>query len=86
MEQPKRKAMVAWGIKWKTGIILPFSIRQTRREVIKDMESNYKSSWKQLKKQGMNAIKLEIRELQKTNIGKPAKDPCQPFPQLDLFK
>lgn len=86
MEQLKRKPMIAWGIKWKTGIILPFSIRKTRRDAIKDMESNYKSQWRQLKKQGMSAVKLEIRELQKTSIGKPDKDPCQPFPQLDLFK
>ncbi|WP_313261909.1 hypothetical protein [Sphingobacterium sp.] len=86
MEQLKRKPMIAWGIKRSTGLILPFSIRYTRRDAIKELESSHKSQWKQLKKQGMSAVKLEIRELQKTSIGKPAKDPCQPFPQLDLFK
>lgn len=86
MEQLKRKAMIAWGIKWKTGIILPFSIRQTRRDAIKDMESNYKSHWKQMKKQGMFAVKVEIREVIQTDkVGK-IKDPAQPFPQLELFQ
>ncbi|OYD44310.1 hypothetical protein CHU00_17530 [Sphingobacterium cellulitidis] len=80
----KRKTNIAWGIKCKTGIILPFSIRHTRRDAIKDMESNYKASWNHLKKQGMTVVKVEIREFQKLNIFKPVKDPSQPFPQLKI--
>ncbi len=79
------KTIIAWGIKWKTGTILPFSIRHTRRDAIKDIESNYKSQWKQMKKQGMSAVKLEIKEVVKTDRINQIKDPTQPYPQLDLF-
>ncbi|WP_185213781.1 hypothetical protein [Sphingobacterium mizutaii] len=81
-----RKTIIAWGIKWKTGIILPFSIRQTRREAIKDMESNHKSQWKQLKKQGMSTVKLEIKEAAQQTKRNLNKDSREPFPQLELFK
>lgn len=77
-----RKKIIAWGIKWNTGIILPYSIRHTRRDAIKAMESNFKSQWKQMKKQGMSTVKLEIKEVQQVSK---IRDPTQPFKQLNIF-
>lgn len=86
MVQRKRKPMIAWGIKCKTGIILPFSIRQTRRDAIYDMVFDNKASWKQLKKQGMSTVKLEIKEAAQQTKRNLNKDSREPFPQLELFK
>ena len=85
MEQVKRKPMIAWAIKWNSGIILPFSIRHTRKDAILYMESNYRSQWKILKKQGMAAVKVEIKEVVKVERAHKKKDLTQPFPQLQLF-
>ena len=85
MDNGKRKSNIAWGIKWEKGTILPFSIRKTRKESIMHMEGKYKSSWKQLRKEGMTAVKLEIRVFQGRAKKVRVKDPHQPFPQLTIF-
>lgn len=85
MAKLKCKPTIAWGIKWEMAMILPFSIRKTRKDSIVHMEEKYKSSWKQLRKQGMTAVKLEIREYQGRTKEIRVKDPRQPFPQLTIF-
>lgn len=77
--------MIAWGIKLKTGTILPFSIRLTRKDAIREMVLCNKKTWKELRKQGIVAVKIEIREFKKSKSPKRKVDPTQPFPQLDLF-
>lgn len=77
--------LIAWGIKWKTGTILPFSIRLTKREAIREIAVSNKKPWKELRKQGMVAVKLEIREFKKSKCPQVKMDSTQPFPQLELF-
>lgn len=77
--------LIAWGIKWKTGTILSFSIRLTKREAIREIAVSNKKPWKDLRKEGMVAVKLEIREFKKSKYPQGKVDPTQTFPQLDLF-
>ncbi len=82
MKRDKKKVSKGWGIKLKTGTILPCTIRHTRKDAIKNMEFNSKSQWKQMRKQGMSAVKLEIKEVQQVSK---IRDPTQPFKQLNIF-
>ncbi len=86
MARRYKKTTIAWGIKWKSNLILPYSIRHTRRDTITSIETLLKATWKQLRKEGYQVVKLEINEFQKDILVKQLKDPTQPFPQLNLFK
>lgn len=86
MKSEKKKISKGWGIKLKNGTILTFSIRHTRNDAIRDVESYYISQWKKLRKQGMAVVKLEIKEIEQADKAIQIKDPKQPFPQLEMFK
>lgn len=83
MVQNNAKPFAAWGCKWSSGMILPNSIRRTRKEVIAFMEKEFDATWNTLRKYGHCAVKLHIQEVYK--IARNPKDPAQPFPQLNLF-
>lgn len=42
-------------------IIMPWSVRSTRREVKRDMETNYGKPWSIMKKRGHSIIKVNIQ-------------------------
>jgi len=56
-----KKHITAWGI--KTGdLLLPYSIRDTRKIAIMDISRDMQCTWPTLKKWGYSFVKLSIQE------------------------
>lgn len=54
---------VLWALKYRDGTLCVTNLHWTRRECIKDSESNFQTTWKELKKYGHQAVKVEVTEV-----------------------
>ena len=59
--------MKGWVLCWKK-VLLPYFIRTTEQQVIKDFEKEVKESWKVLEKRGYTVQKCIINKIQKNVV------------------
>lgn len=57
----KETSDTAWGIKTST-LLLPFTIRSTRKQAIKDYCERRDMTWRQLKSDGYSFVKLALKD------------------------
>jgi len=68
-EQPKPKQETAWAI-YSGEMLLPFTVRVTRTESLREIERCYGWPWRTCKKRGCSVAKVRVQPVGKAHTAK----------------